>query len=76
MNLPEISQSKIKSVNQIYLTVNLKLIFLIKSVVWPCNPENVLVAHKPDTLEIIRYYYTPFLNVVFCNFQINCKSPV
>ena len=25
-----------------------------KSAIWPCNPENVLVAHKPDTMEIIR----------------------
>ncbi|XP_023328240.1 phosphoenolpyruvate carboxykinase [GTP] isoform X2 [Eurytemora carolleeae] len=26
-----------------------------QSVIWPCNPENVLVAHKPDTSEIISF---------------------
>ena len=26
-----------------------------RSTVWPCNPDNVMIAHKPDTMEIIRY---------------------
>ncbi len=25
------------------------------SAVWPCNPENVMIAHKPDTMEILRW---------------------
>jgi phosphoenolpyruvate carboxykinase (GTP) len=27
------------------------------SAVWPCNPENVMIAHKPDTMEILRWDY-------------------
>jgi phosphoenolpyruvate carboxykinase (GTP) len=27
------------------------------SAVWPCNPENVMIAHKPDTMEILRWEY-------------------
>lgn len=23
--------------------------------VWPCNPDNVIIAHKPDTMEIISF---------------------
>jgi len=26
-----------------------------QSALWPCNPEKVMVAHKPDTLEIISF---------------------
>lgn len=25
------------------------------SVTWPCNPDNVMIAHKPDTMEIISF---------------------
>ncbi len=28
-----------------------------EDVLWPCNPEKVLVTHKPHSNEIIRYYY-------------------
>jgi len=26
-----------------------------KDVAWPCNPENVLIAHKPASNEIISF---------------------
>ena len=27
----------------------------VAEVEWPCNPEKLIIAHKPDTLEIFSY---------------------